>query len=163
MHSNAQAPSTSAPFTSTASGFDAAPDPADVLARVRRVAVLGASTKPERPGHYVPADLAAHGYDVVAVNPVLAGQTLFGAPAVASLADAGAVDVVDVFRRGEDLPAHLPELLAMQPRPAVVWLQKGVSHPGFVAALRAEGFAVVENRCMMEDRRTFGLSAPAQG
>ncbi|MEY3013268.1 MAG: hypothetical protein RIT45_2003 [Pseudomonadota bacterium] len=51
----------------------------------------------------------------------------------------------------------------MQPRPAVVWLQKGVSHPGFVAALRAEGFAVVENRCMMEDRRTFGLSAPARG
>jgi predicted CoA-binding protein len=59
-------------------------------------------------------------------------------------------------------PQHL-EPLAMQPRPAVVWLQKGVSHPGFVAALRAEGFAVVENRCMMEDRRTFGLSAPARG
>lgn len=137
------------------------PSPEQVLRRFQRVAVLGASAKVERPGHFVGADLHAHGYDVVAVNPMLAGYEVFGATAVASLADLGPVDVVDVFRRSADLPAHLPELLAMQPRPAVVWLQKGVADDDFVAALRREGVAVVEGVCMKEERARFGIEAPA--
>lgn len=147
--------------TSTTDTLETNPTPEAVLRRYRRVAVLGASTKPERPGHFVPADLQAAGYDVVAVNPMLAGQEIFGGTAVAVLADLGAVDVIDVFRRSADLPAHLPELLAMQPRPAVVWLQKGVADDTFVAALRGEGIAVVEGVCMKEERERFGIRAPA--
>lgn len=135
------------------------PDPVEVLRHARRVVVLGASAKPERPGHFVPADLAAHGYEVLAVNPAMAGQELFGAPVLASLLDVqGPVDVVDVFRRGEDLPGHLHELLAMQPLPRVVWLQKGVHNGAVVTALRAVGVGVVEGRCMMEDRRAAGVA-----
>jgi predicted CoA-binding protein len=133
------------------------PTAADVLRSARRVAILGASARPERPGHYVPADLAAHGYQVIAVNPALAGQTLFGAPAVASLAEVGAVDVVDVFRRGDQVAAHVPELLAMRPRPAVIWLQPGAEDEAAAAALRAAGVGVVEGVCMKAERARLGL------
>jgi predicted CoA-binding protein len=106
----------------------------------------------------VPSYLAEHGYRVIPVNPRFAGQTLYGERVRAALAELGEpVDIVDVFRRAEHLPAHLPDLLAMAPRPRLVWLQSGIRHPGFARALIAEGIEVVQDRCTMADHRRLRL------
>lgn len=87
------------------------------------------------------------GYRILPVNPAFAGQTLFGETVVASLAELpAACDMIDVFRRPEALPAHLDEILALAPRPRTIWLQLGITHARFTAALVAAGFDVVEDR-----------------
>ena len=126
----------------------------DILRGARVVAVLGASPKPHRPGHFVPRYLHQQGYDMHAVNPDCAGTRLFGRAAVATLADVPVpIDVVDVFRRASHLPDHLPEILALDPLPRVVWLQQGIRHDGFAAALVDAGIDVVQDRCMLADHQ----------
>ncbi len=129
-----------------------------VLAGARVIAVLGAHADPTRPAHYVPDYMRAMGSKIIPVNPAIAGTTLWGEPVRASLRDVGAhVDVVDVFRRPEALPAHLDEVLAMAPRPRVVWLQSGIRNDTFAAALLAAGIDVIQDRCMLADHRRMGL------
>ncbi|MDP2315838.1 MAG: CoA-binding protein [Pseudomonadota bacterium] len=129
-----------------------------VLVRARVVAVLGAHSDSSRPAHYVPAYMHGVGSRILPVNPLLVGQTLFGEPVRASLVDLGEpVDVVDVFRRPEALPAHLDELLGMRPLPAVVWFQQGIRNDAVAAALIAAGIDVVQDRCMLADHRRWGL------
>lgn len=131
---------------------------AEVLREARVIAVLGAHIEPHRPAHYVPEDLFRAGYRILPVNPALLGQTAWEEPFVARLdALSEPVDVVDVFRRAELLPAHLDEILAMRPLPRWVWLQSGIRHAAVAAALRAAGIGVVEDRCMLAERRARGI------
>ena len=123
------------------------------------IAVLGIHDDPGRAGYYVPAYLAAHGYEILGVNPVLAGRAMFGHEVRASLAELGrAIDLVDVFRRAELLPAHLDELIACKPR--VVWFQLGIRNDVVARALEAAGIEVVQDRCTLADHRRLGLGAP---
>ncbi len=69
----------------------------------------------------------------------------------------GPVDVFDVFRRSEDVPGHLDEILAMRPRPGVVWLQSGITHDDACATLRDAGIDTVADRCMLAAGRAIGL------
>ncbi|HLU68624.1 MAG TPA: CoA-binding protein [Kofleriaceae bacterium] len=132
---------------------------AAVLARARVIAVLGAHSEQQRPAFYVPDYLHEMGYRVIPVNPLLAGQELWGEPVRASLADIGEpVDVVDVFRRPDQLGAHLPELLAMRPAPAVVWFQLGIRNDEVAAALVDAGMDVVQDACTLADHRRFRRS-----
>lgn len=124
-----------------------------ILMTSRRLAVLGAHYEPARAAFYVPDYLSRHGYTIIPVNPRLVGTTLFGEPVRPSLAEVGEVDAVVCFRRASDLPDHLAEILAMVPRPRVVWLQLGIIHRGFEEALVEAGFEVVEDRCMLQDHR----------
>ncbi len=129
-----------------------------IFDRTRTIAVLGAHTDPYKPAHYVPAYLHAAGYTVYPVNPLFAGRTLWGQTCVASLTDLpAAIDLVDVFRRPEALPAHVPELLAMHPRPPLVWLQLGIRHAEFARALRDAGIQVIEDRCTLAEHRRLRL------
>lgn len=129
-----------------------------ILEATRTIAVLGAHDDPTKAACYVPQYLHRMGHRVLGVNPKLAGQRLHGTTVVATLAELSEpVDMVDVFRRPEQLPAHLPELLAMQPRPAVVWLQLGIRHDGVAESLRAAGIEVVQDRCTLADHRRLGL------
>ena len=131
-----------------------------VLERARTVAVLGAHDDPARPAHYVPDYMHGVGSHILPVNPALAGKTLWGEPVRPSLAElAVRVDVVDVFRRSEAVPAHLAEILAMNPLPAVVWLQSGIRNDAVAAALVAAGIDVVQDRCMLADHRRLGLGS----
>ncbi|WP_038055347.1 CoA-binding protein [Thermus amyloliquefaciens] len=125
------------------------------LEKARTIAVLGAHKDPSRPAHYVPRYLWEEGYRILPVNPRFAGEELFGTQVVASLGEiAEPVDVLDVFRPPEALLGHLEEVLAL--RPGVVWLQSGIRHPAFEAALREAGLLVVADRCLMvEHRRLF--------
>ena len=129
-----------------------------VLEEARVVAVLGAHGDLSRAAGYVPAYLAHVGYRVLPVNPQLAGQRLLGLEVVARLDQvAEPVDVVDVFRRAEALPAHVPEILAMRPLPRVVWLQQGIRNDAVAATLRAAGIDVVQDACTLADHRRLGL------
>lgn len=132
-----------------------------VLRSCRVVAVVGAHSEPSRPAHYVPAYLHARGRTILPVNVRLSGQTLFG-HVVVDRCDAlgvgdGGVDVVDVFRRSEDVAGHVDEILAMRPLPKVVWLQSGIANADACARFRAAGIDTVEDRCMLADGRALGL------
>ncbi|AHM04635.1 O-acetylhomoserine sulfhydrylase / O-succinylhomoserine sulfhydrylase [Roseibacterium elongatum DSM 19469] len=134
----------------------------DLLRRVLRqsksFACVGVSPNPVRPSHYVARYLRLKGYRVVPVNPGQAGQQMFGATCVADLSEiAGGVDVVDIFRRPEAVPAIVEAALQMQPRPKVIWMQIGVEHPEAAAEAEAAGLIVIQNRCpKIEYQRLFG-------
>ncbi len=130
----------------------------EILKSCRCVAVLGARDRASRAGFYVGEYLASAGYEVVGVNPRLAGSELWGRPVVATLADIeGPIDLVDVFRRSEDVPSHLEEILALDPLPKVVWLQLGIRNEAVAQALRAQGIVVVQDRCTLAEHRRLGL------
>jgi len=130
----------------------------DILAGARTVAILGAHPDPRRAGFYVPAYLQGQGYRVLPVNPGLTGTLLWGEPVVATLADlTEPVDIVDVFRRRAHLVAHVPELLAMAPRPRVVWFQLGIWDHAVAEVLADQGFDVVQDRCTLADHKHLGV------
>ncbi len=129
-----------------------------ILERARTIAVLGASPRQERPAHYVPAYLREQGYRVLPVNPQHEGTSLFDEAVRASLHELKEpVDIVDVFRRADALPGHLEEILAMHPRPRVVWLQSGIVNDAFAKDLEEQSIEVVQDRCTYADHRSFGL------
>jgi uncharacterized protein len=113
--------------------------------------VVGASDNPARPSNDVFSYLARHShYDLYPVNPN--ATAVAGITAYRSLADLPVVpDMVDVFRRQEDLPAVLQEILELHPRPKYLWLQQGLWHPQVADQARAEGLAVVMDRCLKVD------------
>ena len=137
-----------------------------VLSEARTVAVLGAHTVTSKPAHYVAEYLHGQGYRILPVNPVFAGQTLWGETVVSTLAELGEpVDVVDVFRRSELLPLHVADILAMEPRPPLVWLQLGIRNDAVASELVAAGIEVIQDRCMFADHQRLRLppvSAPQQ-
>ena len=125
----------------------------------RTIAVIGLSANPDKPSNYVPTYMQQHGYRILPVNPVVAGRELHGARTVAHLADLGEpVDVVEIFRRPEYLPAHAGEILALPWRPAAVWFQLGIRNDAAAERLARAGIRVVQDRCMMpEHRRLLGV------
>ncbi|MCB9742557.1 MAG: CoA-binding protein [Alphaproteobacteria bacterium] len=126
------------------------------LDAARVVAVLGAHHERHRAAFYVPDYLHHQGYRILPVNPSLVGRTLWGEPVRASLTELPqAPDLVDVFRRSDALPAHLPELLASGA--PLVWFQLGVRNDAVAARLVEAGVDVVQDRCTLADHRRWGL------
>jgi uncharacterized protein len=128
-----------------------------LLTPVKRVAVLG--VKPEsRSGeaaYYVARYLADHGAEVIPV-PVYYPSVveILGRPVYRRVADVpGEVDLVDVFRKPSDIPAHLPDLIAKRPR--AVWFQLGIRHDAAAEALARAGIDVVQDRCLMVEWRKY--------
>ena len=130
----------------------------DILRRVKRFACVGVSPYPVRPSHFVGRYLSLKGYDVVPVNPGHVGETLFGATVVGALSEIeGAIDVVDIFRRPEAVPAIVDEALSLDPLPKVIWMQIGVTHAEAAARAAAAGVRVIQDRCpKIEYQRLFG-------
>jgi len=123
----------------------------DLLARVRRIAVLGIKTEAQRgqPAIEVPRYIERVGYDLVPV-PVYYPEveTILRRPVFRSLAEVpGDIDLVNVFRRSKDLAPHLPDILAK--RPGAVWLQLGIRSDEFAETLLAAGIDVVQDRCLL--------------
>ncbi|MEL6952391.1 MAG: CoA-binding protein [Pseudomonadota bacterium] len=129
-----------------------------ILRTSRVFACVGVSANPVRPSHYVARYLRLKGFGMRAVNPGLAGQDLFGEPVYASLRDVpDPIDVVDIFRRSEAVPALVEEALSLDPMPKVVWMQIGVSHAEAAGQAEAAGLTVIQNRCpKIEYQRLFG-------
>ena len=135
------------------------PDPAslaavsDLLGSPKRIAVLGAHPEPHRPAHYVPAYMLDQGWTIIPVNPTKVGLQLFGEPVRSSLAEAGPIDLVDVFRPSHALPSHRDELIAAGA--PVVWFQLGIQHDEVAAAIRAHSIRVIQDRCLLADHRAW--------
>ncbi len=127
----------------------------DILTSVRSIAVVGWSPKPERPSHGVAAYLARRGYRVIPVNPGQAGQTALGETVRATLAEAGPVDMVDIFRRSEEAGAVVDEAIAVGA--SVVWMQLGVIDEAAAVRARAAGLRVVMDRCPAIEIPRLGL------
>ena len=128
---------------------------ATILAESKRIAVLGIKTEAQagQPAFYVPHYMAEAGYEIVPV-PVYYPDVfeILGEPVYRKLAEIPEpVDMVNVFRRPRDIPPHLPDILAAQPR--VVWMQLGISHDEVAEALARAGIKVVQDRCLMVDHR----------
>ncbi len=119
-----------------------------LLSSAKTVAVVGISPKPERDSHRVAAYLKDKGYRVIPVRP--AQEEILGEKAYARLDDVpGPVDIVDVFRRPEQVPAHAEEALRLKPR--AFWMQEGIEHREAAELLTAAGIDVVMNRCIMRE------------
>lgn len=123
----------------------------DILSDTQTVAVVGASDNPARPSNDVFGYLARHShYELYPVNPNVASVN--GVPAYPTLADLPVVpDMVDVFRRYEDLPGLLQEIVALDPLPKYLWLQQGLRHQHVADQARAAGLTVVMDRCLKVD------------
>jgi uncharacterized protein len=127
-------------------------DLAALLRRVRTVAVVGLSPHPDRDSHRVSAYLQRAGYRIVPIHP--AGVSILGEPSYPSLAAIPSdvrVDLVDVFRRPEALPAVVEDATRLG-QPAL-WFQFGVTHPEAEEAALAAGMDLVVDRCIMVEHR----------
>lgn len=132
----------------------------EILQTTRVVAVVGVSPNPVRPSYYVARYLGLKGYRVIPVNPGHAGEEILGQRVYASLAGIpkeARVDMVDIFRRSEAVPAIVDEALAELPEIRTIWMQIGVAHGDAAARAEAAGLRVVQNRCpKIEYQRLFG-------
>jgi len=130
-----------------------------ILQRTRVIACVGMSPNPVRPSNYVGRYLSLRGYRVIPVNPGHAGKQLFGEtvlPDLASIPKDCAVDMVDIFRRSEAVPAIVDEAIESLPNLKTVWMQIGVEHEASAAVVEAAGLTVIQNRCpKIEYQRLF--------
>jgi predicted CoA-binding protein len=127
----------------------------DLLLATRRIAVVGASDRPDRPSNGVFRFLLDRGYDALPVNPALAGRPVHGVAARAALDDAAPLDMVDIFRRSAEAGAVVDDAIRLRARS--VWLQLGVIDEAAAARARAAGLIVVMDRCPAIEWRRLGL------
>lgn len=128
-----------------------------LLRSSRRIAVLGIKTEAQsgQPAYYVPEYLQRAGYEVIPVPVYYPDAThILGQPVYRSLAEIpGVIDIVDVFRRPQDIPTHLPDLLAKKPR--AVWFQSGIRNDEAARTLEQAGIEVIQDRCIMVEHRAL--------
>ncbi len=127
------------------------PTPEDIkalLLRVKTIAVVGLSPKPDRPSFGVSQAMQRLGYRIVPVRPAL--ESALGEKAYAKLADIPfPVDLVNVFRESAAIPGVVDETLAIG-APAI-WIQEGIVHDAAAEKARAAGLMVVMDRCIWKD------------
>lgn len=130
---------------------------AELLAQTKRIAVLGIKTEAQafQPAFYVPQYLASAGFEVIPVPVYYPNVTeILGQKVYRKLTEIPfEIDLVDVFRRPEDIDGHVEEILAK--RPKAVWFQSGIRNDDAAEQFAKAGIKVVQNRCLMVDHRTF--------
>ncbi len=135
-----------------AKSLDSDDDLRELLAASRTIAVVGMKNDESEDAYRVPLYMQRHGHRILPVNPKL--DRSLGERATASLGEIDIpVDLVNLFRAADHIPAHVDEILAMQPRPRAVWMQLGIVAGASAARLRSEGIQVVQDRCIMVEHR----------
>jgi predicted CoA-binding protein len=125
-----------------------------ILKQSRTIAVVGLSAKSNRPSHEVAQYLQRNGYRIVPVNPTYAGTHILEVPCYATLGEATAalakenvaIDIVDCFRKAEDIPPIAQQAVAIGAK--CLWMQLGIVNDNAAAEARAGGLDVVMDRCM---------------
>lgn len=121
---------------------------------LKNIAVVGMSKNEDKPAHYVPKYLIDHGYNVIPVNPTateILGRKSY--PTVSSIPDK--IDVVDIFRRSEDVPSVVEDTTKKE-GVKVIWMQEGIYSKEAEEMAKEKDISAVYNRCMMaEHRRLF--------
>jgi predicted CoA-binding protein len=122
---------------------------ARILAATQRIAVLGIKMEPNQPAHYVPEYAQRIGKEIIPVPVYYPDATeILGEKVYRRVADIpGTVDMVDVFRRPRDIPAHLDDIIAAKPK--CVWFQLGIRNDEAAEKLARAGIDVVQDRCLM--------------
>ena len=116
-----------------------------LLTTARTIAVVGLSPKESRPSNMVARYLIEAGYTVIPVNP--GQEKILGLPCYPDLASIpGSVDIVDIFRRSEDVPPIVAEAIAIGAK--AIWMQEGVIHAEAARTAKAAGLTVVMDRCI---------------
>lgn len=132
----------------------------EILRRTTTIACVGMSMNTLRPSHYVGRYLTMKGYRILPVNPGQVGKRLFGEDMRGSLVDIPAdidVQMVDIFRRSEDVLPIVVDALKRFPKLQTVWMQIGVENEEAATLAQAAGCDVVQNRCpKIEYQRLFG-------
>lgn len=127
-----------------------------ILGTCRTIAVVGLSPQWHRPSFFAAKYMQEHGYRIVPVNPT--AQEILGRRCYASVTEAAKdhrIDMVDCFRRSEDIPPIADEAIAIGAK--CLWLQIGVVNEEAAAKARAAGLSVVTDRCVkIEHARLFG-------
>jgi uncharacterized protein len=123
----------------------------DVIRNTKVIAVLGIKpeSRADQPGHYVPAHMAAAGYEIIPV-PVYYPEvtTILGKKVYRKLTDIGRpIDMVNVFRRPKDIPPHIEDIIAAKPES--VWFQLGIRNDEAARRLAEAGIKVIQDRCLM--------------
>jgi predicted CoA-binding protein len=131
----------------------------DLLAHTKRIAVVGLSDKPDRPSYEVAAYMQQAGYRLLPVNPQVQGEIL-GEKVYASLSDIPEpVDLVNIFRRPEAVPALVEEAIRIGAK--AIWMQEGIVHNAAAELARANGLKVVMDRCLLREHRRLAQDASA--
>ena len=120
--------------------------------QLKNIAIVGLSKSEEKPSHQVPKYLIEHGYNVIPVNPTITevlGRKCY--PSVAAINER--IDVVDVFRKSEDIPAVIDDVLKKKDGIKVFWMQLGIYNEDAERKVKENGIDVVYNRCMMEEHK----------
>jgi predicted CoA-binding protein len=119
-----------------------------ILNTVKTIAMVGISPKDNRPSYFAFKYLLERGYRMIPVNPGQAGKEILGQHVYARLSDIPhPIDMVDIFRASDAVPAIVDEALGLDPLPKVIWMQLGVRNDEAAAKAEAAGIKVVMNRC----------------
>lgn len=123
-----------------------------LLEDAKTIAVVGLSNKPDRTSYMVSQAMQNAGYKIVPVNPVIAGETVLGEKVLASLSEIDQpVDIVNVFRRSEEILPVAEEALKMQNKPKVFWMQQGIANEEAAKLVADQGIEVVQDMCIKVD------------
>lgn len=126
--------------------------PMELMRDAKTIAVVGVTTKRERPANEIAAYLIDAGFEVYLVNEIEAGETLLGREIQPSVVSLGVpVDIVDIFRRPADVPPHVEDAIAAGAK--AVWMQVGIVNEEAAARAREAGLEVVMDRCTMVEHR----------
>ena len=121
-----------------------------VLTQYRTIAIVGASDKPQRPSYRVAEFLKGEGYRIIPVTPKaerILGETAY--PDLASIPEQVGVEVVDVFRRPEEVLPIVEEAIAIKAK--ALWMQEGIINEEAAARAREAGLTVIMDRCMKKE------------
>lgn len=133
----------------------------ELLSDTTTIAVLGIKTEAQasQAAFYVPRYLESAGFQIIPVPVYYPEVThILGQKVYRKLIEIPfAVDLVNVFRRSQDVPAHLDDILAKKPK--AVWLQSGIRDDSFAEVLAKANIKVIQDRCLMVDHRYLGSSA----
>lgn len=120
----------------------------DILKSVNVIALVGASANAARPSYEVMQFLLHKGFDVIPINPGLAGREILGQPVFAKLGEIPhAIDMVEIFRNSDAVAGVVDEALNLAVKPKVIWMQLEVRNDAAAAKAEAAGLQVVMNRC----------------
>jgi len=127
-----------------------------IIESTRRIAVLGIKEGDHRPAFFVPDYAQRAGFEIVPVPVYYPNATVMAGEKVYRTISAipGDVDMVNVFRRPEDIPPHLDDIIAKKPKS--VWFQLGIRNNAAAERLAREGIDVVQDRCLLVELRRLG-------
>ena len=131
----------------------------EILSTCKTIAVVGLSREPEKESYRVAKHMQKHGYRIIPVNPF--ADEVLDEKSYKSLLDIPTeiqkeIDVVDVFRRAEDLPPIVEQAVKLREqhgKPCVVWMQLGIVNEKAAAAARKSGLTVIMDKCIMQEHR----------